>query len=89
MVIFRLGEQKLAALDCGEIVVIHRLERQTEKALLLSVAHRSATGERKASYWVPKSQVKLDNCKPFGEVKLEAFGKIEIPDWLWDKRKPA
>lgn len=89
MVIFQLGEKKLVGLDSGEIVVAHQLERQTEKALLLSVVHRSATGERKASYWLPKSQVKLDNCKPFGEIKLDAFKKIEIPDWLWEKRVPV
>lgn len=89
MVIFQLREQKIAALDCATVTIAHQLERQTEKAILLAVIHRSPAGERKVCYWFPKSQIKLDGAQPFGEIKLQAFKKIEIPDWLWEKRTPA
>jgi hypothetical protein len=89
MVIFQLREISLAGLDGRGSTIGHAIERQTEKAILLAVVHRSSGGERKTCYWLPKSQVKLDGLKPFGEIKLDAFKKIEIPDWLWEKRVPA
>jgi hypothetical protein len=89
MPIFQLREK--CALDLGGDMtyIDHHLERQTEKAVLLAVIHRSRAGERKVCYWFPKSVVIIDGKKVFGEIDLKAAKKIECPDWLWEKRKVA
>jgi hypothetical protein len=69
--------------------VTRRLERQTEKAVLMAITHTSETGERTVRYWFPKSRILIDEKKPFGEIDLKAAKKIEIPEWLYDKRQVA
>jgi hypothetical protein len=73
-------------LNGAPVVKINRLERQTEKALLLAIINISAAGERKVSYWFPKSRVLVNGQKPWGEIDLKNAKRIEVPEWLWDKR---
>jgi hypothetical protein len=86
MPMFKLSKIAIFGLDGKQASIERCLEMQTEKALLVAVIHRSETGERKVCYWMPKSQVLLDGKKVFGEIDLTAAKKIEIPEWLWDKR---
>jgi len=72
----------------GETAYITRyLERQTEKAILLAIKRTSSASERTLRYWFPKSRILIDNKKPFGEIDLDAAKKIEIPEWLYDRRE--
>jgi hypothetical protein len=85
MPIIKLAKIAAWGLDGDQGAIEHRIERQTEKAILLAKIHYSSTGERKVCYWLPKSQILVDGKKPFGEIKADAQ-KIEVPGWLWDKR---
>jgi hypothetical protein len=85
-VIVQLREVVSKGLDGAPSIKINRLERQTDKALLLSIINISAAGERKVSYWFPKSRVLVDGQKPWGEIDLKNAKRIEVPEWLWEKR---
>jgi len=85
--IIKLCEKCVMSLDRQQTSLIHRLEKQTEKAVLLAELHRTGANERKVCYWFPKSQVLVDNEMPWGEIDLQAAKKIEVPDWLWEKRR--
>jgi hypothetical protein len=85
-VILQLRETVSNGLDGVPVVKINRLERQTEKALLLSIINISSAGERKVSYWFPKSRVLVNGQKPWGEVDLKNAKRFEVPEWLWEKR---
>jgi len=71
----------------GVAYITRSLERQTEKAVLMAIKHTSSAGERTVRYWFPKSRILIDNKKPFGEVDLGAAKKIEIPEWMYDRRE--
>lgn len=86
MVIFQLNEKCVQNLIDGRTSITHSLDRQTEKAVLLAVMHSSASGQRVVKYWFPKSMILIDGKKQFGEIDLEAVKKIEIPEWLYEKR---
>ena len=88
MVIFLLRDKAMIDLAGKQSCICHRIEHQTERAVLLSVIHRIDGEEKKnASYWLPKSQILIDNQKPEGMIDLAAAGKIEIPEWLWKERR--
>jgi hypothetical protein len=84
--ILQLRDTSIRGLDGKPSLKLVRLERQTEKALLLAIINISAAGERKVSYWFPKSRVLVNGQKPWGEIDLKNAKRIEVPEWLWDKR---
>lgn len=68
---------------------IIRIERQTTAGLQLAIIHITKKGERKKSYWLPKSQVLIDDVKPGENVCLADAKKIEIPEWLWERKNES
>jgi hypothetical protein len=84
MVIFRLEEKASINLEGIRVSTAHRIRRETEKAVLLEVVTTTkGIGDivgmdiRTVGYWLPKSQITYDSKK------------IEIPDWLWQKKREA
>ena len=78
MVIFQLKEKASINLDGIKVSTLHRIGRETEKAVLLEVVHSvGGMDAKKIGYWLPKSQIKYD------------ADKIEIPNWHWDAKKSA
>ena len=78
MVIFRLEEKASINLEGVRVSTAHRIGAETEKGLLLEVVHVvDGMDVKKIGYWLPKSQIKVEN------------GTIEIPDWLWQKKRKA
>lgn len=78
MVIFQLKEKASINLEGVRVSTLHRIGRETEKAILLEVVHVVEGMDAKSvGYWLPKSQIKMEG------------GKIEIPDWLWGAKKSA
>jgi hypothetical protein len=88
MVIFLLKDKVMMDLEGRQSCICHRIEHQTEKAILLAVVHK-LNGEEKTntSYWLPKSQILIDGQKVEGLIEVAAATKIEIPEWLWKERK--
>ena len=86
--IFLLKEKATIDLSGKRSSIVHRIEHQTEKAVLLAVAH-IIDGEEKsvASYWLPKSQILVDDEKPGLQMDTSRARKIEVPEWLWKERK--
>ena len=86
--IFLLKEKATIDLSGKRSSIVHRIEHQTEKAILLAVAH-TIDGEEKsvASYWLPKSQILVNGERPGPQMDVGKARKIEIPDWLWKERK--
>lgn len=88
MVIFLLKDKAVIDLKGKQSCICHRIEHQTEKAILLSVIHKlNGIEQTNAKYWFPKSQVWIDSHVPKGLIDLKAAKKIEIEDWRWDLRK--
>jgi len=88
MVIFLLRDKAMIDLAGKQSCICHRIEHQTDRAVLLSVFQRIDGEEKKnASYWLPKSQILIDNERPDGMIDITSAGKIEIPEWLWKERK--
>lgn len=84
MVIFQLREKAQISLDGHKVSTAHRIERETDKAVLLEVVHVvEGMDMKKVAYWLPKSQIKLDS------ETAEKATKIEIPNWLWEKKREA
>lgn len=84
MVIFQLKEKASINLEGIRVSTLHRVGRETDKAILLEVVTTTkGTGDivgidiRKVGYWLPKSQITYDE------------EKIEIPNWLWQKKREA
>ena len=81
MVIFQLTEKASKAsinLEGVRVSTAHRIGAETEKGLLLEVVHVvDGMDVKKIGYWLPKSLIKVEN------------GTIEIPDWLWQKKREA
>ncbi len=78
MVIFQLKEKASINLEGIKVSTLHRIGRETEKAVLLEVVHSvGGMDAKKIGYWLPKSQITYDSKK------------IEIPDWLWQKKREA
>ena len=78
MVIFQLTEKASINLEGVRVSTAHRIGAQTEKGLLLEVVHVvNGMDVKKIGYWLPKSQIKVEG------------GTIEIPDWLWQKKREA
>lgn len=76
MVIFLLKDKAQNDLGGVTTTISHEIEHQTGKAVLLAVVRKIDGMElNRVKYWIPKSQVKIED------------GKIEIPDWLWEKRQ--
>ena len=88
MVIFLLRDKAMIDLAGKQSRICHRIEHQTERAVLLTVIHKLDGEEKKnASYWLPKSQILIDNERPDGMIDITSAGKIEIPEWLWKERR--
>jgi hypothetical protein len=87
--ILLLKEKCAIDLEGKKSSIIHRIEHQTEKAVLLAVVHK-LNGEEKTNsqYWLPKSQILIDNEKPDALIDIQKAAKIEIPEWLWKERRP-
>lgn len=78
MVIFRLEGKASINLEGVRVSTEHRIGAETEKGLLLEVVHVvEGMDAKKIGYWLPKSQITVDSTT------------IEIPDWLWQKKKEA
>ena len=88
MVIFLLKDKAMINLEGRQSCIYHRIEHQTEKAILLAVLH-TINGEEKsrAMYWFPKSQILIDDQVPIGFIDPKIAKKIEIDDWKWQDRK--
>lgn len=81
MVIFLLRDKAMIDLAGKQSCICHRIEHQTERAVLLAVIHKLDGEEKKnASYWLPKSQILIDNQKPEGMIDLAAAGKSRFPN---------
>lgn len=88
--IFNLRETTGADINGNPTTHKAYLKKQTDKALLLAISHKSANGEREVCYWMPKSRVTVtmaEGKEAWGEIDLAAAKKIEIPEWLWEKRQ--
>lgn len=84
MVIFQLTEKASINLEGVRVSTAHRIGAETEKGLLLEVVHVvEGMDAKKIGYWLPKSQIKLDS------ETAEKATKIEIPNWLWQKKREA
>ena len=78
MPIFMLKPKASIDPEGHRVEILHRIGRMTEKAVLLEVVRLVEDMEtRSAAYWFPKSQIDKDDKK------------IEIPEWLWDKKVPV
>ena len=86
---FKLQKSAYFGLDGQQSCIERRIEKQTERAVLLAVINQSSAGGRKVCYWLPKSQIKIDGETPVGEIWIGRAKKIEVPDWLWEKRVPV
>ena len=86
--IFLLKEKATIDIEGKRSSIVHRIEHQTEKAVLLAVAHTIDGKEQSvASYWLPKSQVLINGERPGPRMDVAKAQKIEIPEWLWKERK--
>jgi hypothetical protein len=89
MPIFLLKDKAILDLEGKKSCICHRLEHQTEKAVLLCVVYKLDGIEKtNAQYWLPKSQILIDSEKPTTSVDIAKASKIEVPEWLWKERKP-
>ena len=86
--IFLLKEKATIDLEGRRSSIVHRIEHQTEKAILLTVAHvMDGFDTSIASYWLSKSQILVNDERPGLQIDVAKARKIEIPDWLWEERK--
>ena len=89
LVIFLLRDKAILDLEGIQSCICHRIDGQTEKAILFSVVHKMNGIEKtNARYWLPKSKIMIDGKQPVFSIDTENAKKIEIPDWLWKERKP-
>jgi hypothetical protein len=72
------SERKIKSQDRLEISETIDIHRESEKAILLRRVRSFVNGTKiPEQWWFPKSYISIRD------------DAIEIPDWLWERRKPA
>ena len=87
--IFQLRTTEGRDLDGNLYRHITRIERQTALGIQLAIVHITEKGERTKRYWLPKSRVFVDDVTPGENIDMMSAKKIEIPEWLWERRNES
>jgi hypothetical protein len=89
----RIGQEApLMSLTGQKRSIVYLLVHETKKALLIAaVENLDGQCMDANNYWFPKSVLLIDGKRPRCQTVNEAEDAniIQIPAWIWEKRKPA
>lgn len=73
----------------GELILANPLDRETDKAFMMSCPNGKWSGQTSDSLWIPKSicSVISEKTSPISSDCIELTRKIEVPMWFVSKNK--